>query len=104
MRLFLVSIIISLILLVFPAISQGIHNLCEGNLVKIARPNDNDKSILTYCVTQSLAERFVELGWQVVLPESNARVVALSQEKAKEIVESLRKIFEEAKEVAIEEE
>ncbi len=90
-------------MLVFPVISQDLHNSCEGNLVKITRSNDNDKNILTSCVTQSIAERFVELGWQVVLPESNARVVTLSQEKAKEIAESLRKIFEEAKEVAIEE-
>ncbi len=102
MRSFLASVIISLALFVFPTMSQDIHNPCRGNLVKIAKSNDNGTNIFTSCVTQSVAERFVELGWQVISPDSNARLVTLSEKEARKITENIRKIFEEADEVAIE--
>ena len=99
---FLVFVTIFLTLINFPVVSQGIHNSCRGDLVKIANLGENDIIPLTSCVTQSVAERFVELGWQVISPESNARLVTLSEEEARKITESIRKIFEEANEVIIE--
>ncbi len=87
MRLLFVSIIVSLVLSIFPVMSQGSHNSCREGLVKISKQSGNDEIPLTSCVAPNMVERFSELGWQVV--PQNSSVLAILFEKAKRCGETI---------------
>ncbi len=86
--------------------SQGIHNLCGKPLVKIAKINENDRVPFTSCVTPDVAERFKELGWRVVPPNSNVLAI-MAREAAEDetVLEAAEEVIEEVGDVgeAIEE-
>ncbi len=83
--------------LFFLLTSQGLHGLCQGTFVKIAKFDENYKTILTSCVASNVVERFIELGWHVT-PVNLNRLHSVPNEEismiAKEVTEDTEVVIE----------
>ncbi len=112
MRMLLIFMTTILASTIFPVLSQGTQGLCKEGLVKIAKPSGNDEAPLTFCVNPNLIERFSELGWETVSPNSSvldvifAKITSIAEEVAKDaqlVIGILDEATEEARGEVVEE-
>ena len=96
-RLIFVFVLTILATVIFPVMSQGLHGSCQGTFVKIAKFDENNKTILTSCVTSNVVERFIELGWHIT-PVNSSRLHLVPNEGitmvAKEVIEDTEVVTE----------
>ena len=93
----LIFMVTILALTTFPVMSQGTQGSCKEGLVKIAKPSGNDEAPLTFCVNPNLIERFSELGWEAVSP--NSSVLAIISAKVTSIADEVKKDAQTAIEI-----